>query len=193
MKHRVGLYCVLAGLSALPCGVSGYAVAHGTGSAQQAGAAHAKGDPVALTDQRGSALDSAARVLNADDLAAAARHNDKPLVLVGSAPLSANGANTALFVQVQAASLCGSAGCSTDVYVRRNGAWAKVLDSVSGPIELLPTTHGGVRDILVDGSDRWVWRNNTYVDTLVAQDVPGLKASVQEHQAQMGEQPDGGR
>ncbi|WP_408737318.1 hypothetical protein [Acetobacter lambici] len=184
---------MLAGLSALPCGVSCYAVAHGASSARQAGAAHGKADPVALTDQRGSALDSAARVLNADDLAAAARHNDKPLVLVGSAPLSANGANTALFVQVQAASLCGSAGCSTDVYVRRNGAWAKVLDSVSGPIELLPTTHGGFRDILVDGSDRWVWKNNTYVDTLVAQDVPGLKASVQEHQAQMDEQPDGSR
>ncbi len=149
--------------------------------------------PVALTDQRGSALDSAARVLNTDDLAAAARHNDKPLVLVGSAPLSANGKNMALFVQVQAASLCGSAGCSTDVYLRRNGAWAKVLDSVSGPIALLPTTHGGFRDILVDGSDRWVWKNNTYVDTLVAQDVPGLKASVEDHQAQMNQQPDTSR
>lgn len=188
MKHRVGLYCVLAGLSALPCGVSGSALAHGANPAS-----HAKGDPVALTDQRGSALDSAARVLNAEDLAAAARHNDKPLVLVGSAPLSANGKNVALFVQVQAASLCGSAGCSTDVYIRRGGQWDKVLDSVSGPVELLPATHGGLKDILVDGSDRWVWKNNTYVDTLVGPDVPGLKASVEAHQARRGEQPDGNR
>ena len=192
MKHHVGLYCVLAGLSALPCSVPGYA-AHGANPARQAASGHGKGEPVALTDQRGTALDSAARELNADDLAAAARHNDKPLVLVGSAPLSANGANTALFVQVQAASLCGSAGCSTDVYVKRNGAWAKVLDSVSGPIELLPTTHGGIKDILVDGSDRWVWKGNTYVDTLAAQDIPGLKASVQEHQAQMDTQPQSGQ
>lgn len=191
MRHRVGLYCVLAGLSALPCGVFGAAQVLGAPQTRQGSFTHGRTDPVALTDQRGSALDSAARELNADDLAAAARHNDKALVLVGSAPLSANGANMALFVQVQAASLCGSAGCSTDVYVKRNGAWTKVLDSVSGPIELLPTTHGGLRDILVDGSDRWVWKNNTYVDTLAAPDVPGLKASVEEHQAHMGQQPAG--
>lgn len=191
MKHRVGLYCVLAGLSALSCGVLAHAGTHGAKSATQAGSA--RGEAVALTDQRGSTLDSAARVLNAEDLAAAARHNDKPLVLVGSAPLSANGKNMGLFVQVQAASLCGSAGCSTDVYVRRGGAWTKVLDSVSGPVELLPTSHGGFKDILVDGSDRWVWKNNTYVDTLVAQDVPDLKSSVREHQAQMGEQAHGWR
>lgn len=181
MKHRVGLYCLLAGLSALPYAMPGYA------------AARAKGEPVVLTDQRGTALDSAARLLNADDLQAAARHKEKPLVLVGSAPLSANDQNMALFVQVQSASLCGSAGCSTDVYVKRNGEWAKVLDSVSGPVELLSTTHGGIKDILVDGSDRWIWKNNTYVDTLAAQDVPGLKASVQKHQAEMSEQPDSDR
>lgn len=188
LKHRVGLYCVLAGLSALSSGVSAHAGAHGAKSA-----AHGRGEVVALTDQRGSALDSAARELNADDLAAAARHNDKPLVLVGSAPLSAHGRNTGLFVQVQAASLCGSAGCSTDVYLQRGGVWTKVLDSVSGPVELLPTSHGGYRDILVDGSDRWVWKNNTYVDTLAAQDVPDLKSSVREHQAHTGEQAHGWR
>lgn len=189
MKHHVRLYCVLAGLSALSCAVPGYEAAHATGHARQTGTTHGRGEPVALTDQRGTALDSAARLLNAEDLAAAARHKDKPLVLVGSAPLSANGGNVALFVQVQAASLCGSAGCSTDVYIKKNGQWTKVLDSVSGPVEVLPTTHGGMKDILVDGSDRWVWKKNTYVDTLVAQDVPGLKASVQEHQAEMSEKP----
>lgn len=180
--HRVGLYCVLAGLS---CVVPGYAVAHAATHSQRGGATHTKGEPVVLTAQRGTELDHAARLLNADDLAAAARHKDRPLVLVGSAPLSANGKNMGLFVQVQAASLCGSAGCSTDVYLMRHGQWTKVLDSVSGPVELLPTTHGGMKDILVDGSDRWVWKKNTYVDTLIAPDVPGLKASVQKHQAQM--------
>ena len=118
MKHRVGLYCVLAGLSALSSGVSAHAGAHGAKSA-----AHGRGEVVALTDQRGSTLDSAARALNADDLAAAVRHNDKPLVLVGSAPLSTYGHNTGLFAQGQAASLCGSACCPPAVYSPRRAPW----------------------------------------------------------------------
>ena len=44
------------------------------------------------------------------------------------------GKEAALFVQLQSASLCGSAGCSTSVYLHRGGDWLKVLDSVSGPI-----------------------------------------------------------
>lgn len=143
------------------------------------------GDPVILTHQPGSGLDAEARKLNTDDLAAAARHHETPLILIGSAPLSPDGKNIALFVQVQSASLCGSAGCSTDVYLKRGNSWSKILDSVSGPISLLSTTHGGMRDILVDSSDSWIWKNGTYVDTLTATDLPGFKTSIKRHQAEM--------
>jgi hypothetical protein len=129
------------------------------------------GVEVTLSAQPGTPLDAQARVLAAEDMAAAARHGEVPLVLVGKASLAlkGNGAD-ALFVQVQSASLCGSAGCSTDIYLQRQGQWVKVLDSVSGPVEVLPTGHGGMKDILVDGSDRWVWKNNAYVDTLALQE-----------------------
>jgi hypothetical protein len=133
---------------------------------------HARGGvEVTLSAQPGTPLDAQARALAAEDMAAAARHGEVPLVLVGTAALAlkGNGAD-ALFVQVQSASLCGSAGCSTDVYLQRQGQWVKVLDSVSGPVEVLPTGHGGMKDILVDGSDRWVWKNNAYVDTLALQE-----------------------
>ena len=106
-------------------------------------------------------------------------------MLLGSAPLSAGGKNIALFVQVQAASLCGSAGCSTDVYLKDGRGWTKILDAVSGPISLLPTQHGGLRDILVDTSDKWIWKNGAYQDTLAATDLPGFKTSIKKHQAEM--------
>ncbi|WP_415468316.1 hypothetical protein [Acetobacter persici] len=143
------------------------------------------GDPVIMTSQPGTALDKQARILNADDLASAARHHEKPLVLIGSAPLSVSGKSIGLFVQVQSASLCGSAGCSTDVYLQQKGRWVKVLDSVSGPITLGPSSHGIMKDIVVDGSDRWVWKKGAYADTLVATDLPGFKTSIRRHQAAM--------
>ncbi|MFT8676355.1 MAG: hypothetical protein ABF990_13190 [Acetobacter sp.] len=184
LRSPVVGYAVLRtglGLAVLAAGVA--PVAHARVRAP-APAAHGSVE-VALSSQPGSPLDAQARDLNADDLATARRHHEKPLVMIGSAPLSTNGKSMGLFVQVQSASLCGSAGCSTDVYLQQGNGWKKVLDSVSGPIRLLATTHGGMRDILVDGSDRWVWRHNTYVDTLAAPDVPGLKASVEKHQAAM--------
>ncbi len=127
-------------------------------------AAAARGAEVRLTAQPGSALESTARTLMAHDIHAARHAGEAPLVLVGSARLGAGPA--ALFVQVQSASLCGSAGCSTSVYVKRGGGWAKVLDSVSGPIHVLPGTHRGMHDLLVHKKDRWVWNGTNYIDTL---------------------------
>lgn len=138
-----------------------------------------------MTSQPGTALDKEARKLNADDLASATRHHEKALVLIGSAPLSTSGKSMGLFVQVQSASLCGSAGCSTDVYLQHDGGWTKVLDSVSGPITLMPSSRGGMKDVVVDGSDRWVWKKGAYADTLVATDLPGFKTSIRRHQAAM--------
>lgn len=152
-------------------------------------AAAAAASPVLLTQQPGSALDTAARQLNADDLAGAAKRNETPIVLIGSAPISASHTDPALFVQVQSASLCGSAGCSTSVYLRRGGGWDKVLDSVSGPIKMLPTVHNGMHDLMVGDRDRWEWRGSTYHDTLPAAPIGNLRSSVERHQALTGQKP----
>ncbi|GBQ15437.1 hypothetical protein AA21291_2163 [Swaminathania salitolerans LMG 21291] len=118
--------------------------------------------PVLLSEQPGTELDREARRLNAADLADDAKHRDQPVVLVASAPLSSAPGDMALFVQIQSARLCGSAGCSTSVYLRHKGGWKLVLDSVSGAIAVLPTKHRGMHDLLIDKNDRWSWNGSTY-------------------------------
>jgi len=139
--------------------------------------------PVILTQQPGTALDEVARRLNTEDLKGAEAHGERPLVLIGSAPLSSHRSETALFVQLQSASLCGSAGCSTSVWLKRGDGWDKVLDSVSGPIRVLPGLHGGIHDLMVGEHDRWVWSGSSYRDTLPAPPIGNLKRSVERHQA----------
>ncbi|MBB2197608.1 hypothetical protein HLH44_09080 [Gluconacetobacter sp. 1c LMG 22058] len=147
------------------------------------------GDPVILAQQPGGALDQTARTLNQSDLAAAVKKGDTPVVLVGSAPLSTHAGDTALFVQLQSANLCGSAGCATSVYLRRDRKdWVKVLDSVSGPIALSRRSHGGMRDLIVDSTDRWVWNGTTYRDTMPAAPDAGLRQSIERFQARHHEQ-----
>ena len=127
---------------------------------------------VALTTQPGSALETTAMQLVASDLKQSRREGDPPVMLVGSAHLSTSArAPAALFVQVQSASFCGSAGCSTSVYVKRGASWTKVMDSISGPIKLSHGSHHGMHDLLVHGHDRWVWNGTTYADTLPTPDV----------------------
>jgi hypothetical protein len=121
---------------------------------------------ITLTTQPGSALEATAMKLVAGDLKESRKDGDPPLMLVGSARLATHPAPAALFVQVQSASFCGSAGCSTSVYVQRRGRWIKVMDSISGPIQLSPRSHHGMHDLLVHGRDRWVWTGSAYVDTL---------------------------
>lgn len=131
--------------------------------------------PVVLSAAPGTALDAEARTLNADDLQDAAKHHDHVVVLIGSAPLSSKGDEQALFVQLQSARLCGSAGCTTSVYLRRGSDWKTVLDSVNGDISVLPARHKGMHDLLVDGNDRWVWDGSQYQDTLGAPPAPAPK------------------
>jgi len=104
---------------------------------------------ITLTTQPGSALEATARELSASDLKQAREAGDEPLLLVGSQRLSVGPGAAALFVQVQSASFCGSAGCSTSAYVKRGGGWTKVLDSISGPIKVSRSSHKGMRDLLV--------------------------------------------
>ncbi|TWB08527.1 hypothetical protein [Gluconacetobacter diazotrophicus] len=148
------------------------------------------GGPVTLTQQPDSVLDRAARLLNAGDLAAAARRGNTPVVLVGSAPLSTRAGDSALFVQLQSADLCGSAGCSTSVYLRKDKQdWIKVLDSVSGPVSLSHRTHGGMHDLIINGTDRWVWNGTTYRDTMPAPPADDLRQSIERYQAQHHKAP----
>ncbi len=139
---------------------------------------------VVLSARPGSAEDQTARALTAPDVTASARKSEPPLVLVGSARLAGRHAPAALFVQLQSADLCGSAGCSTSVYVNAPGGWRRVLDSVSGPIRVAPEQHQGMADLLVDGDDRWVWDGKTYVDTLPAPALD-LRKSVAQHRREI--------
>ena len=135
------------------------------------GAASPTDATIALTTQPGSALEATAMRLVAGDLKQSPSEGDPPVMLVGSAHLSTKPGPAALFVQVQSASFCGSAGCSTGVYVKRGADWVKVLDSISGPIKQSRRSHRGMYDLLVHGRDRWVWNGVVYADTLPAPEV----------------------
>ncbi|WP_231850425.1 hypothetical protein [Komagataeibacter medellinensis] len=130
-----------------------------------AGPAWGQTGPVILAQHPDTELDRQARDLMESDLSDAAGSHERPVLLTGSGQLSANPRRMGLFVQVQSASLCGSAGCVTSVYLRDGGKWTRVLDSVSGPITITPQVHGGMHDLLVDSTDRWVWNGTTYADT----------------------------
>lgn len=162
------------------------------GSSASAASHHgsrAAGAPVILSRQPGTAGDRAARMLNAQDIQGAARHGEDPLVLIGSARLAGRAGDPALFVQLQSASLCGSAGCSTSVYLRHNRSWRKVLDSVSGPIRVMQqSSTGGMHDLLVGRNDRWTWDGRVYQDSLKAPPLEGLRRSVERHRALMRHQ-----
>jgi hypothetical protein len=149
------------------------------GAAAMCVAASPTGAVVTLTTQPGSALEATAMQLAGNDLRQSNKAGDPPVLLVGSAELSTRKAPQALFVQVQSADFCGSAGCSTSVYIKHGKAWLKVMDSISGPIKISPRSHGGMHDLLVHGGDRFVWTGTAYADTLPTPDVD-LKHSTKE-------------
>jgi hypothetical protein len=134
-------------------------------------AAAAPSGVVTLTTQPGSALEATALKLVGADLKQSSSAGDPPVMLVGSARLSTGHAPAALFVQVQSASFCGSAGCSTSVYLKHGATWTKVMDSISGPIKVSRASHRGMHDLLLHGKDRWVWTGSAYADTLPTPDV----------------------
>lgn len=120
---------------------------------------------VALLARPATDLDATARQLTANELAQAARKGDAPLVLIGEARLGGPKDRSALFIQLQSARECGSAGCNTSVYVWSKNKWRMVLDSVAGPISVDTARHGGMHDLIVDSNHRWIWQNNSYTDT----------------------------
>ncbi len=172
MKRTLLVCAILASPAALAAHHAAHRTAAGSG-------------PVVLTGQPGTALEQAARSLEAHDIAQSVAHGEQPLILVGSAPLSTRrGAPAALFVQLQSAALCGSAGCETSVFLPgAGGDWRRVLDSVSGPIRVLPHWHGHMHDLMVGENDRWIWAGSAYQDTVAAPALSGLRRSVERHQA----------
>lgn len=129
-------------------------------------AQHSSTTPVELKAQPGTELDRQARSLNADLLDDAARHNETPIVLTGTAKLAPKQKNMILFVQLQSYRLCGSAGCTTSIYRRNGNKWDTLLDSVNGSIRIARQRHNGLADIIIDGNDRWVFDGQKYEDTL---------------------------
>ena len=120
--------------------------------------------PVPLTVQSGTWRDQAARKLVAQDLTEAGRAGERPLVLVGSARLGADAKDReALFVQLQSARECGSAGCSTSVYLWRDGVWKRVLDGVGGKLSVGSARTKGMADLLTE-KERYVWTGSEYRD-----------------------------
>lgn len=122
---------------------------------------------VALSAKPGTELDATARRLAAADL----QDDPRALVLIGSERLGRSGTGPALFVQLQSNRACGSAGCSTSVFLPTKTGWVKVLDAVSGPVSVEPAEHAGMHDLHAGKSDRFVWNGKIYADTQPAPQV----------------------
>lgn len=138
---------------------------------------------IILTPQPNNPLTSIAYRLNKTDIDFAIKHGEKPLILIGSTNLSSlKKSQEVLFTQLQSASLCGSGGCTTTAYLKHNSQWIKILDSVTGDIEVKKTSHKGMHDLLVEGSDLWIWNKKTYVETQQGPNLNGFKNSIQSYQ-----------
>ncbi len=136
------------------------------------GPAYAAG-PVILAPAPGTPADTVARAALAQDLAEAARSGEKPLVLVGQARLGRPTDRAALFVQLQSARECGSAGCATSVLVWSPQGWRRVLDGASGAITVAATRHNGWAD-LAAATEHYVWTGQSYRN---ARPVPNPRLS----------------
>ena len=76
----------------------------------------------------GSEADRLARQLMAHELERDRQDGENPLVLVGMGRL--NETDEMLFVQLQSAGDCGSAGCNTVSFRFTRGRWVRVMDTV---------------------------------------------------------------
>jgi hypothetical protein len=100
----------------------------------------------------------------ARELEDASRSGEMPLVLVASARLGAARDGDVLFVRLQSERECGSAGCSTVSFRYSHGKWAKIMDTVGGPIRVTATLHHGMPDLIMQRSSRLVWDGQQYAD-----------------------------
>ena len=49
-------------------------------------------------------------------------------------------------------------------------------------IEIKKTSHKGMHDLIVEGSDVWIWNKTTYVETQQGPNLNGLKKSIHKYQ-----------
>jgi hypothetical protein len=117
------------------------------------------GAPVELVAHPGSEADRVARQLMAREIERARANGEHPLVLVGMGRL--NDMDELLFVQIQSAGECGSAGCSTISFRNVNGQWTRVMDTVGGRVRISSLQHHGMPDLIVDGN-RLMWDGAKY-------------------------------
>ena len=120
------------------------------------------GAPVVLAARPGSEADRLARQLMAREIERAQADRENPLVLVGMARL--NDADELLFVQLQSPRECGSAGCSTVAFRYVDGRWVRIMDTVSGTVEIATSHHRGMPDLIVQNGSRMVWDGRQYRD-----------------------------
>ncbi|WP_158932288.1 hypothetical protein [Acidisphaera sp. S103] len=116
------------------------------------------------TGQPGTQADQVVRQLMARELAESSRSGETPIVLLASARLGAARDGDVLFVQLQSARECGSAGCSTVSFRFTHGTWAKIMDTVGGPIRVTAMCHRGMSDLVVQPTSRPVWDRQQYAD-----------------------------
>ena len=117
------------------------------------------GAPVELAAQPGSEADKLAWQLMAREIGKARADGADPLVLVGMARL--NDADELLFVQLQSPGECGSAGCSTVSFRYQGDRWIRIMDTVSGTMQIAQSRHRGMPDLIVNGN-RLVWDGMKY-------------------------------
>ena len=152
------------------CGLAAVLVLTGTAAAKPSPGAslsrHAisrlsttDGAPVELAVQPGSEADKLAWQLMAREIARAHADGTDPVVLVGMGRL--NDADELLFVQLQSAGECGSAGCSTVSFRYEGDHWIRIMDTVSGTVRITQTRHRGMPDLIVNGN-RLVWDGTKY-------------------------------
>lgn len=179
MNKKLVVFCLISAFAFTV--QSSYAVSHHT--KKNRNYQNPKSGRVVLTPQPANNFSTIAYNLNKTDINFAVQHGEKPLILIGNANLSSTKKpQTVLFTQLQSASLCGSGGCTTTAYLNRNNHWVKILDSVTGNIEIKKTSHKGMHDLIVEGSDVWIWNKTTYVETQQGPNLNGLKKSIHKYQ-----------
>jgi hypothetical protein len=104
------------------------------------------GAPVELAASPGSEADRLARQLMARELERDRQHGENPLVLVGMGRF--NETDEMLFVQLQSAGDCGSAGCNTIAFQFTRGRWVRVVDTV-GSGRIGASSHHGRPDVIM--------------------------------------------
>jgi hypothetical protein len=117
------------------------------------------GAPVELAAKLGSQADKLARQLMAREISRAHAEGADPLILVGMGRL--NDVDELLFVQLQSPRECGSAGCSTVSFRYKGSRWIRIMDTVSGTVQIAQSRHRGMPDLIVNGN-RLVWDGTKY-------------------------------